>query len=122
MPAGKRSSSARKSTEQPPPAEPRRYHAHIGRDAKGHLCFLGYRAGGGTQAGSGVTAVAVVDIGRPFEIRVPSVPPRGKPGLVIEGMAGTNAEPWTPSTILAGARLGWFGFRLIDPNEPGGGT
>ena len=118
MRAGKRSSSAPKRPKPPP--EPPRFHAHIGRDAKGQFCFLGYQAGGNVQAGSGITAVAVVDIGRPFEIRVPSVPGKGKAGLVIEGMTGTNAEPWTASTILAGARQGWFGLRLIDPNGPGG--
>ena len=119
MPRGKRSSSAPKPTEPPPP-EPPLYHAHIGSDAKGRLYFLGFQAGGGTQAGSGVAEIAVVDIGRPFEIRVPSAPSNGKAGLVIEGMNGTNAEPWTPSTILAGARQSWFGFRLIDPNGSGG--
>lgn len=114
MPAGKRSPSARKHTKRQPPPEPPRFHAHIGRDAKGNLCFLG------EQAGTGYTEVAVVNIGRPFEVRVPSVPSHGKSVLVIEGMTGTNAEPWAASTILAGAERGWFGFRLIAPTDAGG--
>ena len=120
MPAGKRSPSARKRTKEPSPAEPLRHLAHLGRDARGHLYFLGYQAGGAVQAGSGLTQVAVVDIGRSFDLRVPSVPSNGKAGLVIDGMTGANAEPWTASTLLAGARQGWFGFRLIDPDGSGG--
>src|SRR5437879_926142 len=102
MRAGKRSPSAPKPQHPPP-----QYLAHIGRDAKGSLCFVGYQACGEVQAGSGITEIAVVDIGRPFEIRVPSVPSKGKTGLVIAGMTGTIAEPWTASTVLAGARQGW---------------
>ncbi len=120
MPARKRSPSARGRTEEPPSAEPPQYHAHIGSDGKGQLRFLGYQAGGGIQAGSGLTEVAVVDIGRPFELRIPSVPNRGESGLMVEGMTGANAEPWSPSAILAGARQGWFGFRLVDPEGSGG--
>ena len=120
MPASKSSSSGRTRTKGPSPSRPPRYHAHIGRDAKGELCFLGYQAGGETRAGSGLTAVAIVDIGRPFEIRIPSVPSKGKAGLVIEGMTGANAEPWLATTVLTGARQGWFGFRLLDPKGSGG--
>lgn len=123
MPSGKRSPSARaKGKGKGPPPEPPRHPAHIGRDPKGHLCFLGHQAGGGIQAGSGMTEVAVVDVGRPFMIQVPSVPSRGKSGLVIEGMTGENAEPWQPTTILAGAERGWFGFRLIHGEGSGGAT
>lgn len=120
MPTGKRSPSARMRGKPPPPPEPPRYLAHIGRDPKGRLHFLGVHAGGGSQAGSGLTEVAVVDIGRPFEIHVPSVPAKGKAGMVIEGMTGSNAEPWTASQVLAGARAGWFGFRLVshDGSQP----
>jgi hypothetical protein len=50
MPAGKSSSSARRRTKEPSLAPAPQYHAHIGRDAKGRLCFLGYQAGGGIQA------------------------------------------------------------------------
>jgi hypothetical protein len=89
------------------------YHAHIGRDGSGRLCFLGYQAEGCCQVGGKFTEVAVVDIGRPFEVRVPSIPRKGSTGLVIDGMTGTNAEPWSPSRVLTGARLGWFGLRLI---------
>ena len=114
MRAGKRPSSAPKQATQPP--EPPRYHAHIGKDAKGKFYFVGHQAGGEDQSSSRFTEITVVDLGRPFEIRYPN----GKAGLVIEGMNGTNAEPWTPSTIVAGARQGWFGFRVVDPNESGG--
>lgn len=118
MRAGKRSSSAPKRPKPPP--EPPRYLAHSGKDARGQYCFVGYQVGGSTQAGSGVTATAVVDIGRPFTLYVPSVPGKGKSGLVIDGMTGTNAEPWPPGMVLTGARRGWFGFRLIDPDGSGG--
>ncbi len=118
MPARKRPPSVRGWTEEPPPAEPQppRYHAHIGSDADGRLRFLGRQAGGDVQPGYGITTIAVVDIGRPFELRIPSYPDKGKSGLMIEGMTGANAEPWSPSMILAGARQGWFGFRLVDPD------
>ena len=116
MRAGKRSSSAPKPADPPPEPEPPRYHAHIGKDAKGQFFFVGYQAGGEDQSSSRFTEITVVDVGRPFEIRYPN----GKAGLVIEGMAGTNAEPWTPSTIVAGARQGWFGFRVVEPQASGG--
>ena len=33
--------------------------------------------------------------------------------MVIEGMTGVNAEPWSASQVLAAARFGTFGFRLV---------
>ena len=116
MPRGRRSSSAPKPIEPPSTSEPPRYHAHIGKDAKGRFYFAGNQTGGGAQASSGYTEIVVVDIGRPFELRYPT----GKAGLVIEGMTGTNADPWPASSILAAARQGWFGFRFTDPHESGG--
>ena len=95
------------------PFKPARFHAHIGRDRQGRLCYLGYRADGAIQAGTGLIEVAVVDIGRPFEIHVLDAPARSRVVLMIEGMTGPTAEPWTPSAVLAGAREGWFGFHLI---------
>ena len=44
------------------------WEAHIGRDPKSHLHFLGFQARGSVQAGSGLVEVAVVNVGRPFEI------------------------------------------------------
>ena len=109
MRAGKGSSSVPKRSKQSSLHEPPQYHAHIGTDAKGRCCFVGYNADGGSQAGSG----------GPFEVRVPSTPSSGGTGLVIEGMTGRNADPWPASAILAGARQGWFGFRLLDKDGSG---
>jgi hypothetical protein len=109
---------ARRKRRQTPPTRPDPipdWEAHIGRDPKGRLHFLGFQARGDVQAGSGLVEVAVVNVGRPFEIRVPSSG-RGPSGMVIEGMTGANAEPWPASQVLAAARFGMFGFRLVaDP-------
>lgn len=91
--------------------EPPKHHAHIGRDPRGRLSYLGHQADGSTQAGSGLTPVAIVDVGRPFQLHVPS---KGKSGLVIEGMSGDNAVPWSASMLLTGARHGWFGLRVVE--------
>lgn len=103
---------ARKSrtplTNQPEPIPV--WHAHIGRDQKGKLLFLSAPA----PAGSSLQEVAVVDIGRPFRIHVPSSPGHGIYGLLIDGMTGSNAEAWSLSQVLAAARFGMFGFRIID--------
>jgi hypothetical protein len=95
------------------PAEPPTWHAHIGRDARGRLGFLGPEARGGAQAGSGWEPFAVVDIGRSFRIHVPSAPGAGRYGMVIEGMTRTNAEPWTAGQVHTAALHGMFGFRLV---------
>jgi hypothetical protein len=61
-------------------AEPIQHHVRIARDGKGRLCFVS-----SIQAVSGLTEVAVVDIGRPFHHHVSSVG-KGPSGLVIEGL------------------------------------
>ena len=98
-----------------PPANPPEpvpvWHAHIGRDQRGKLSFLD------PQAGSHLQEIAVVDVGKPFRIHVPSSPGHGTYGLLIDGMTGTNAKPWSPSQVLAAARFGMFGFRIF--NESG---
>jgi hypothetical protein len=73
--------------------------------ASGKLCFRSDPP----QAGLGYTKVASVDLGRRFHHHVPS-DGKGPSGLVIEEL--DNKEPWTPSKVLTGARLGWFGFKL----------
>lgn len=103
---------ARKKSSPKAPSAPTNWLAHIGRDARGRLGFLGPEASGGAQAGSGWEPFAVVDIGRPFRIHVPSAPGSGRYGMLIEGMTGTNADPWTASQVHAAARYGMFGFRL----------
>jgi hypothetical protein len=103
---------ARKRTKAAPKLiEPPKHHAHIGRDARGQLCYLGHQADGSVQAGSGLTLVASIDVGRPFQLHVPS---KGKSGLVIEGMSEDNAVPWSASMLVTGARHGWFGLRLVE--------
>ncbi len=97
---------------------PAHWHAHIGRDARGRLDFLGHETRGGAQAGSGWEPFAVVNIGRPFRIHVPSSPGAGRYGLVIAGMTGTNADPWTAGQVHAAARYGMFGFRLVGGDSP----
>src|SRR5450631_1232771 len=112
MSAGKRSPSARERTEQPLPAEPPPYLAYIASDAQGRLRFLDHQAVGAVRAGG--SRVFTIDIGRPYDMCPPSSFTEWKAGMVIEGMTGINAKPWTASKVHAGARLGWFGFRLID--------
>lgn len=104
---------ARKKPRPEAKPAPTNWLAHIGRDVQGRLGFLGPEARGGAQAGSGWESFAVVDIGRSFRIHVPSAPGAGRYGMVIEGMTGTNAEPWTASQVHAAALHGMFGFRLV---------
>jgi hypothetical protein len=89
----------RKKKPDPPPLV--QYLVQIGRDPKGRFQFLGY------QGSCELTDLVTVDVGRPFEHKI-KVP--GPSGLEIEGL--DNCEPWSPSQVIAGARLGWFGFKL----------
>lgn len=72
----------------------------------GKLAFLS----DAPQCGTGYALEATIDVGRPFRHHVPSVIGSGPSGLLIDGL--DNREPWTPSKVLAAARLGLFGFVL----------
>lgn len=102
----------RQATKAP---EPPRYLIRIGHDRDRKVRIVGY-AGGGDFQFTGeyrpLTDIRDVEVGRPFRYHVPS-DGRGPSGFVFDGFTGENACPWSAGQVLAAARYGLFGFRLV---------
>lgn len=91
------------------------WRVHIAKDPKGVLHISGYSDNGSIRwvtEGKVLEEIAIVETGRPLRYHVPPAG-EGLRGIVFEDMTGGNAEPWSAHQILAAARFGMFGFRLV---------
>ncbi len=95
----------------------RAYLAHLRRDRKGWY-YSGYNASGDPlilrgqrgQAPAPVPYDAVVDVGREFLLTSDGL-------LYILGPEMAQAREWEPARLVVAARLGMFGFRLLEWRE-----